>query len=754
MIESLSRKISIQVVMMNNKLFLFLFSLFTVSLYAGSDTCYSVQFQSSYSPLSVGNFPAGSKVFKIGRAYTVRYGCFDKFNNAKYELSRLKGKYRNAMITSTYKWRFDNKVDDRKNRFITKNSQVIEKKPTGMSIESVKQSNAIDNYPSFDYSQTQHIEQNTPKCYTVQLSLSKDKVSQKEFPIGTKIIKRGDFYSASYGCYTKINDAKMTLDEMRKKRPEAIIIVLPKSYFKQNDILPEIKKRGESLHYNDGELPEIRKRGESFNKEGKEEKLNFYKTNKKNPAAKTKEPSRCFSPIERQIIPCKAQTNTNSKKFAWENVDKYAVEQYVDRKLNNEADTQAMQPYSNKIAINNERNETNQINTILPFKGQFHYYVTATLSIKNGQEDRTGNLLDTRSLNLSPGFTYLYYFNPSWYFYTDDRLIYTIRKSSTSLKLDVKELYVKSKNLFNNNANILIGRKYLKDERGWYYKTSLDTIGISNKNDLLLYELYLGKRLTKNNSSYDPNEVATNLKDAKFLFAHLSYEYFKDNTIEGFFIHEDNKNAAKKLNWTGLRAQGKIPQQNFNMLSYWGDVATMQGDLNQSSTTGLGFDIGAKYYFTNYFAAVAGSLAYGSGGGNLFVQPSFTNNRSNYLSKDLSFRYYGEFLQPELSNMTIGSLYFLRYLNTLKDKTVILAIHNYTQNKHSTTQYSATNKTVNPGGKKRNIGNEIDLILHYDLIPGTYWRYSVGYFMGGDAYNGQTNKKDGFSAEIYFKYLW
>jgi len=732
--------------MMNNKLFLFAFSLFAVSLYAGSDTCYSVQFQSSYSPLSVDNFPVGSKVMKIGRVYTVRYGCFDEFKNAKQEFSRLKGRYHHAMIASTYKWRFDNKVDDQKNKRIEKTPQALENKPMGMLTGSVKQNNIIDNYPPLDYSQTQPNATSTQKCYTIQLNLSKENLSKDEFPIGTKIIKRGDFFSASYGCYAKVNDAKMALDEMRKKRPEAIIILLPKSYFNQSNVLPEIRKRGEPLAY-ENNYPHI-------TKEQKQKKVSFYKTNKNNLSIKTKEPSRCFSPIERKIIPCKAKTDANSKEFPWENVDEYAIKQYVDRKLNNEANMQSTESYGNNISINNERNETNEMSGILPLEGKLNYYVTATLNVKNGQVDSTGETLETRSLNLSPGFTYLYNFNPSWYFYTDDRLIYRIRRSSSDLNLDVKQFYIKSRNLFNNNANILIGRKYLKDERGWYYKTSLDTIGVSNKNDLLLYELYLGKRLTKNNGSYDPNEVATNLKDAKFLFAHLSYEYFKDNTIEGFYIYEDNKNAAKKLDWIGLRAQGKVLQKNFNTLSYWGDIATMQGDLNQSSTKGLGFDIGAKYYFTNYFSAIAGSLAYGSGGSSLFVQPSFTNNRSNYLSKDVSFRYYGEFLQPELSNMTIGSLYFLRYLNTLKNETVILALHNYTQDKSSSTQYSATNKTVNPGGKKRNIGNEIDLILHYDLFPGSYWRFSGGYFMGGNAFNGQTDKKDGFSAEIYFKYMW
>ena len=168
----------------------------------------------------------------------------------------------------------------------------------------------------------------------------------------------------------------------------------------------------------------------------------------------------------------------------------------------------------------------------------------------------------------------------------------------------------------------------------------------------------------------------------------------------------------------------------------------------------MGFDFGGMYYFTNYLTGIGGSFAYGSGGGNLYVQPSFTNNRSNYLSKDLSFYYYGEFLQPELSNMMISSLYFLHHLNLYKNQTFIVALHNYIQDKASSTQYSATNKTVNPGGKNKDIGNEIDLILHYDLFTSSYWRFSLGYFMGGNAFNNQTDKKDGFNAQVYFKYLW
>ena len=735
---------------MNKKLFLIASSLFVVSLYAGSNTCYSVQFQSSYSPLSVENFPADSKVIKIGKAYTARYGCFNKFKNAKKKLSDFKSRYSHAMITSTYKWRFDNKVNNQKNKHIVKYPLANEQK----NKRTVKYPQFVEQKPTiYTESNKQNNTKNIQKCYSVQLSLSKENLFGEEFPVGTKIINRGDYVSASYGCYTTIKDAKVTLDEMHKNRPQAIIIALSKSKYNAS---PEIQKRGDSLkdesHFLNSDTDYNVDIRDNILKN--KERPNFYKINKNNITAKKKESDRCFNPIEKKLRPCRAKATFNTNELSWENVDRFAVEKYVNHKLNNEANLQAIKPYSKRVLINSRPNQPNEIKSIFASGGNLHSYVTASANVKNGQLDATGKLQKTRYLNLSPGITYLYNFNPSWYFYTDDRLIYRIKTSSRDLKLDVKELYVKSKNFFDNNANILIGRKYLKDERGWYYKTSLDTIGISNKNDLLLYELYLGKRLTKNNGSFDPNEVTTNLKDVKFLFAHLSYEFFKDNRVEGFFIHEDNENAAKKLHWIGLRSQGKVFQKNFNTLSYWGDLATMRGDLNNSSVKGLGFDIGAKYYFTNYFAAIAGSIAYGSGGKNLFVQPSFTNNRSNYLSKDLSFRQYGEFLQPELSNIKIGSLYFLRYLNTLKDKTLIVALHNYTQDKSSATQYSITNKTVNPNGNKGNIGNEIDLILHYDLFSGSYWRFSGSYFMGGDAFNGQTDKKDGFGAEIYFKYLW
>lgn len=695
----------------------------SVLLYAGSDTCYSVQLQSSYTPLHVEKFPLDATVMKIGDIYTVREGCFERLEDAKQALYRVKARYSDAIITSTYRWRLKKSVA----------VPVREKKRASLSLQLVKQKSSMREPKKKD----------TPKCYSIALSFSKKKLVAQSFPPGTTLLKRGDFFTASYGCYSKIDDAKKALAKMHKRRPHAIIILLAKSYFHQNRLLPEIKKRA---------VPSDNR--EYITPQKQEGEVHFYRKEPNIFSEKKELSKRCTTAIERKIIPCRDEVISSKKAFLWESVNRDAIFKYVDAKLHNEAATQEMPLYETPIPLEDAGSEINETTPFYISDDLLHWYITATLNIKNGQLAPTNQRLKTRVLHLSFGLTYLYNFTPFWYFYTDDRVVYSIQRRSTNLKFDVKEFYLKSNNLFDNRANIVLGRKYLKDARGWYYKTSLDTIGIANKHDLLLYELYGGERLTKNSTSYDPNDVTTNLKGTKFLFAHGSYEYFKENSIEGFFIYEENKKRTKKLNWRGFRLKGSIAQKNLNRVSYWGDIATMQGDINQSSRRGLGFDIGAKYYFTDYFSALAGSFAYGSGGGSLFMQPSFTNNRSNYLSQDVSFRYYGEFLQPKLSNLSIGSLYLLHHFKRIQDKTLIVALHNYRQDKRSTRYYSATNKTVAPGGKKRDIGNEIDVILHYDLIPGTYWRLSGGYFMGGDAFEGQTEKKDGWSAEIYFKYLW
>jgi len=681
------------------------------TLLSASDTCYSVQLLSSYTPLKRENFPQDAKVMHIGKIYTVRDGCYEQMKNASENLSLLKKSYPHAMIITTYKWRFHPKT-------IQKREEVLFKEK---------------------FNDKPKREANQKKCYSIQLQSSQNKLTNENFPYGTKIIQRRDFFTALYGCYTTINSLKSNLFTIEKKYPNAIIVLTDAQNFKTQEELPEIHKRGVPL-----QTPDIYRQKNITKLNRRPSFIKRVKESKKSP----NQSPQCTPSIEQKLVSCRQKCKNNETQ-PWEEIDRDAVNQYVTNNLLKNLNIEGMQEQNIPfVSLHQESNNS------FTSEGILHFYITTALFINKGQTDILNQQLTGESLHINPGLTYLYNFHPLWYFYTDDRVMYSITTSNTKLGFDVKNLYISSRNLFENRANILVGRKYINDKRGWYYKSSLDLLALSNKNDLLLYQFFIGTRVTKNRVAYDPNAVNKNLKGVQFFIGHISYEFFKENTLEGFYIYEDNKNAQKKLGWSGLRIQGKIAQKNSDILSYWGDIATMHGKYQKNNAQGLGYDIGVKYSLTRYASAIALSSAYGSGGGNLYLQPSFTNNRSNYLSKDISFRYYGEFLQPELSNMWISSLYLLHHFNNNPQTTAILAMHNYTQDKSSTTQYNATQFTLKPNGKKSDIGNEIDCILHYDIVQNSYWRFSAGYFIGGKAFEGKATKKDGFNAQVYFKYLW
>jgi hypothetical protein len=415
----------------------------------------------------------------------------------------------------------------------------------------------------------------------------------------------------------------------------------------------------------------------------------------------------------------------------------------------------------NNLSLTNQYPEQNSIKE--QTKNIYRFYINPFVSLYSGQKPIDDVRLYSYTVKLDIGVQYWHFYNNYWHFFTDIRLIpyYTDRNSfqKSSLRFDVKELYWISNGTFDNQINFLIGRKLLKDKRSWYYHTSLDTLGIFNKHDLLTYELYAGTRLNSNIIIDGTSTNQHDLKNIKFLIAHGSYEYYKNNSIQLFSLYEDSSTIQnRKLTWVGFRSEGTLPTVDAS-LNYWLDIAHVNGDETpddvKESVNGIGLDLGVKYNFTNLKDSVALSFAHGSGGDNKsYTQPSLTNNRSDYLSKHISFRYYGSFLNPELSNINISSLYFTHKLAYNRDTTAIIALHNYKQDVASTTQYSATNYTVSPNGVDKDLGNELDFIVG-QYAQGKYdWRFVLSYFLGGDAFNGVASDKDGIYGQFNFRYYW
>jgi len=379
------------------------------------------------------------------------------------------------------------------------------------------------------------------------------------------------------------------------------------------------------------------------------------------------------------------------------------------------------------------------------------FYTNGALSYTLGQQPLSSKRLQGNDENIKIGLQYEYFIK-KWKFYTDDRVIlYRKHKNDstkTGIDLDIKELYWQSYGLFDNRANFLIGRKQLEDYRSWWLDRPMDVVGIFNLHDLYTYQLYLGGRLNNRTLLSNTTSLTANLKHTVFAYLHLDYQYHYLNHLGLFLLKEKTtiSNNNRNLNWIGPRIYGDIYTENDKKIKYWADLGYNSGDVNHKNMSDFAYDVGTIYMDNNYSLGIS----YANGGEN-YHQPIFADNKSEFLQKYLKFRYYGEFLDPKLSNMGILSLY--AFYKQTPNKLYAFTYHNYRQNNPSSILYT-TNYIVNPNGIKKDIGNEFDFIYRF-LVPLRYnYKVIFSYFNGGSAFNSVATKKDGFYAKFDFTYYW
>lgn len=164
---------------------LFLLSL-SLLLFANksSETCFTVQLlsekdtQENRDYLMSKDYAKGCKIMKIGNNQTVRCGCYKNVQKADKKLVTLYDEYTEAYVTTTYKYRFDDKFKNE-----PKIKQIVKKKRVQPEIN-------IDT-----------------QCYSVEI-LSKTKTEQNRnylnaqtFPTSCKQLDFKNKISVRCGCY-------------------------------------------------------------------------------------------------------------------------------------------------------------------------------------------------------------------------------------------------------------------------------------------------------------------------------------------------------------------------------------------------------------------------------------------------------------------------------------------------------------------------------------------------------------------------
>ena len=308
-----------------------------------------------------------------------------------------------------------------------------------------------------------------------------------------------------------------------------------------------------------------------------------------------------------------------------------------------------------------------------------------------------------------------------------------------------------------------LGRRNYEDERHWLYDTSLDIGAVGFKGGRFRAEASFGRE-----ALVDLDALQRQQKDrVNTLILYGEYRAFEDTKLAAYTIRrEDRDNRDGRWQILGLRSIG-FPTESFN---YWTEFAATRGrDENSRRLAGYGLDVGGTYRFRGLplNPNITLSFAYGSGDHNMdddtngeFRQSGLQSNLQKFAGL-AEFKYYGEALDPELSNLKILTVGL--GFRPWRDISVDFIYHRYWLDVVAEDlRNSALTAQMNqdPTRASRDVGQALDVVLGFRNVFGIQ-RLGIdvrgGLFFPGSAFRndrGDDNYVDADSAAAVVAKFW
>ncbi|MBK9306232.1 MAG: alginate export family protein [Nitrospira sp.] len=354
---------------------------------------------------------------------------------------------------------------------------------------------------------------------------------------------------------------------------------------------------------------------------------------------------------------------------------------------------------------------------------------------------------------LSPAFAY----TPNQYlqFYANPVLevpisVEEIEDTSQPTELKMNLAFLTLRNVVPG-ARLQVGRQRFIDSRRWLFNDNMDAIRLGYQYDnfsveLSVSQLNVVQRNLLRTEEGDDEETFVNY----YLYA--DYKFGKKNHIGLFALYQDQQRlgSAQPI-YVGLQTSGRLLKD----LKYWLQAAVVRGSDGGERIRGEAIDVGLTQAFDgSWEPSVTIGYAYGTGDGNpddnvdgSFRQTGFQGN-SDKFSGVARFKYYGEVLDPRLSNLMVftGGVGIKPFSKTSFD----LIYHYYLQD-HASTRVRGSDLSIDPTGLSKDIGHEIDFVAGYQGIPHLQTKFVLGYFSPGDAFP-DTSRSGAFLASILLRY--
>ena len=286
--------------------------------------------------------------------------------------------------------------------------------------------------------------------------------------------------------------------------------------------------------------------------------------------------------------------------------------------------------------------------------------------------------------------------------------------------LELEEVWVEFP-VLDSGVILRLGRQDFEDDREWLYDQELDGLRLFYMTDKLAVELAAVRHLAFRMEFLDERgESELDLYEAI-----VSHSPFIGLELSAYAIKQNgrNDNLANPW-WVGLRSRGKVEKY----LQHWGELAFVRGDDDGDSLNGYAFDVGFTLIGEgDYQPNATFALARGNEG---YRQTGYQDNDDRFAGVT-SFRYYGEVLDPELSNLQIVTLG--AGFRPSRKSSIDLVWHYYTQAERSDEMRDIA--LPDPDGSSRQLGQEIDLIIGYREIKGLKLELIMGWYLPGNAYS-------------------
>ena len=333
-------------------------------------------------------------------------------------------------------------------------------------------------------------------------------------------------------------------------------------------------------------------------------------------------------------------------------------------------------------------------------------------------------------------------------------------------------LYIRQ--LFGSDFSLQFGRPSFLDKREWWWNTEVDAIRLHYDLDTVHVQVSAAQEILPVLAHAD--RIEPDEKDVLRVFGRAAWEWRESEKethwFEGFFLyqhdHSDRPAIGKlvpayrqdesdaDLAWFGLRALGSVQSERLGRFDYWLDVAGVIGhetlfgfdddhiveERRTQDVDGWAIDVGLTWQadvpshpaLTLGYAIGSGDRRPESGADHAFRQTGLQDN-SDYFGGAFRFHYYGDLLQPELSNLHIltVALGFRLFEKRWEESSIDFIYHLYSQVEPAPFLRDAALDT-DPEGNKRAIGQEWDLVVSIQHFAPFEINLIGSIFRAGPAY--------------------